>query len=127
MPFTLSHAAAILPLHRFGNSHLSLAALTIGSMSPDIPYFVELPFGNDSHSLLGIFYFCWPVGLVLWGIFEYLLKQPTLDLMPGSVRTRFACHTPRVSTRLMLAVSISIMLGALTHVAWDSFTHATSP
>ena len=36
MPFTVSHAAAVLPLQRLG---LPLTALMIGSMAPDFGYF----------------------------------------------------------------------------------------
>ena len=40
MPITFAHPAAVLPLARTG---LPLTALAIGSMVPDLPMFVRLP------------------------------------------------------------------------------------
>ncbi|MDQ7908342.1 DUF4184 family protein [Phytohabitans sp. ZYX-F-186] len=40
MPFTGSHPAAVLPLVRWG---LPPAALVIGSMVPDLPYYLPTP------------------------------------------------------------------------------------
>ena len=49
MPFTISHAAAVLPLKK---SPLPLAALMIGSMSPDFSYFLPMSLANTSwHNL----------------------------------------------------------------------------
>ena len=68
MPFTVSHAAAVLPLK---NSRLPLAALMVGSMSPDFAYFLPaaLSARTASHSLPGIFLFCLPAGLCIWQLF----------------------------------------------------------
>lgn len=127
MPFTLSHPAAILPLHRWSNARLPLAALTIGSISPDVPYFLPATLSAESHSLLGVFYLCWPIGVTLWFVFEFLLKQPTLDLMPRSLRARFSYEKAAITGRSIFYVSIALLLGALTHIIWDSFTHSSSP
>ena len=42
MPFTVSHAAAVLPLHRLSNHKLPLTALMVGSMAPDFGYIYSL-------------------------------------------------------------------------------------
>jgi hypothetical protein len=71
MPFTISHAAAVLPLSRTG---LPLAALMIGSMSPDFAYFLPARTGLLSHSVPGLFKFCWPSALAGVGVFVQLLE-----------------------------------------------------
>ena len=52
MPFTVSHIAAALP---FRHAPLIPAAVVVGTMAPDIPYYVPLFVPQDlSHSLLGL-------------------------------------------------------------------------
>jgi len=86
MPFTISHAAAVLPLSRTG---LPLAALMIGSMSPDFAYFLPNGPGVLSHSVPGLFKFCWPTALLVWVVFVQLLETPTLALLPDGWRDVF--------------------------------------
>jgi hypothetical protein len=42
MPFTLSHAATAVPLHRLLQKHGNITAFVIGTFSPDLPYFLPL-------------------------------------------------------------------------------------
>jgi hypothetical protein len=42
MPFTFAHPAAVLPLRRFCPDRLVWSALVIGTVSPDLEYFVRL-------------------------------------------------------------------------------------
>jgi hypothetical protein len=124
MPFTISHAAAALPLRRLGNIQLPLAAVMIGSMSPDFAYFVPGGFDRfESHSLAGIFLFCWPVSLALWVLFVRVLEPPTRALLPDSWRTRFPPSSREFSARVLALASVAVVLGAVTHLVWDSFTH----
>src|SRR5579859_7081779 len=60
MPFTLSHAAVVVPFRRM----LPFSALVIGSMVPDLPYFVPRLVNNHfAHGTLGFFVFCLPPGM----------------------------------------------------------------
>jgi uncharacterized protein DUF4184 len=121
VPFTISHAAAVLPLQK---TRLPLAALMIGSMSPDFAYF--LPGDPDrifTHSFAGLFWFCWPVSLVAWGLFVRVLEQPTFALLPENWRARFAASDREFSFRALALTSLAILVGAITHLIWDSFTH----
>ena len=91
MPFTISHAAAVLPLRGFAKFPLPLAALMIGSLSPDLAYFLPGELGRvETHSFAGLFWFCWPVSIGLWLLFVRVLEQPTIALLPENWRTRFA-------------------------------------
>lgn len=65
MPFTLSHAAATLPIKWRLGPRADFAALAIGSMAPDFPYFLGLPVHRDvTHSLFGVLWFSLPVGML---------------------------------------------------------------
>ena len=124
MPFTLSHAAAVLPLHRLGRARLPLAALMIGSLSPDFLYFLPYqPRWLQSHSLAGLFYFCWPAGLIAWLMFVRVLERPTLALLPDLWRGAFSADGGELNLRVLVTVSLALILGALTHIVWDAFTH----
>jgi hypothetical protein len=124
MPFTISHAAAVLPLTRTG---LPLAALMIGSMSPDFAYFVPEGPGLLSHSIPGLFEFCWPVGLFVWLVYVHLLETPTLALLPDSWRGVFRRSERALPLRNFALASVAVVLGAATHILWDGFTHAKTP
>ena len=124
MPFTISHAAAALPLRRLGKIRLPLAALMIGSMSPDYAYFLPGDFDRvETHSIPGLFLFCWPVSLALWLLFVRVLEKPTITLLPESWRTRFPSSSQEMTLRVLALASAGVLSGAVTHLVWDAFTH----
>jgi hypothetical protein len=123
MPFTLSHAAAVLPLQRFGKQTLPVSALMIGSMAPDFGYF----FSHDAsrlltHSWLSLLTFSLPAGLVVWLFYVAVLEKATITLLSDRWHTRFA-HTDAITPSLLSRAAFAIVLGALTHILWDAFTH----
>jgi hypothetical protein len=121
MPFTVSHAAAVLPLHRFAK--LPLTALMVGSMAPDFGYFFSYELSRPlTHSFRGLFIFSLPVGLLVWLFYVAILEKATITLLSDRWHTRFA-HTDAITRALILRASIAIVLGAVTHLLWDSFTH----
>jgi len=128
MPFTISHAAAVLPLRKLAGSRLPLAAMMIGSMSPDFAYFLPQDSGRaSSHDFEGILLFCWPVSLALWLLFVHLLERPTIELLPAAWRTRVPRSDPTLSASALAFASLAVIMGAMTHVAWDAFTHFGTP
>ena len=137
MPFTLSHAAAVLPAVRTdgtGRGRLIPAVLLAGSFSPDMTYYAAsvlsgaMEFGTVTHSFPGVFTID---VLVAWALVALwlLLREPLVALLPRRRQTRVSallrCGTPRarVSTGLIARWYVSATLGALTHVVWDAFTH----
>ncbi len=123
MPFTISHAAAVLPLQRFGRFQLPLTALMFGSMAPDFGYF----FSHDAsrqltHSFPSLFTFALPAGLAVWLFYIYVLEKATITLLSDRWHTRFA-HTDAVTPALILRAPVAVVLGAATHLVWDGFTH----
>ncbi len=127
MPFTISHAAAILPLARQLNRWRALSAAVIGSMVPDftllIPWHVTR---FESHSREGLIAFCLPLGLACYWLFEYIVKPATREVLsdPAYVRSAaFALPDSIASIRQWLVAATGILLGGFTHLAWDGFTH----
>jgi hypothetical protein len=129
MPFMLVHPAAALPCYRRMGRYGVLSALIIGSLTPDMHYFLPLAVEREAaHSASGLIWFCWPVGIALYLLYHLLLKHPLALLLPPSITSRVA---PWLSARLpdasWRAVSISLLVGAATHITWDAFTHQHAP
>uniref|UniRef100_UPI002811FC50 DUF4184 family protein n=1 Tax=Streptomyces sp. TaxID=1931 RepID=UPI002811FC50 len=137
MPFTLSHAAAVLPAVRTdgsGRGRLVPAVLVAGSFAPDMTYYAAsvlpgaMEFGDVTHSFPGVFTVDVLVAWALVGLW-LLLREPSVALLPrarqGRVATLVRCGAPRARVRPSLVAWWygSAVLGALTHVVWDAFTH----
>jgi hypothetical protein len=126
MPLTISHPAASVPLARLG---LVFSALVIGSMTPDFPHFIPLLSNSKfSHSMVGLLAYCVPLGLISLGVFHFLIKYPALALLPFQHQQRLSGVAHNFSfgpLHRFLLIILSILLGALTHILWDSFTHPT--
>lgn len=129
MPFTLAHPAAAVPLRRVLGRTGILSALVIGSMTPDFAYF--LPIGitrGQSHTPAALLWFCLPIGLVTYVAFHGLVKRPLIALLPVRLSTHLAALVaPPAVPGPALAVATSLVVGALTHIVWDSFTHGGAP
>lgn len=141
MPFTLAHPAAVLPLLRRPFSGL---ALVCGAMAPDIPYYIRAtplpvtaqswyePFTNatTSHSPAGMLPVTLPLALVLYLIL--LAATPPAvwlvgDRAPADARRTAGAVPDRADgaahrgwTRWAW-VPVSLLIGVLTHLVWDSF------
>ncbi|MGA2727123.1 MAG: DUF4184 family protein [Terracidiphilus sp.] len=125
VPFTLAHAAAAYPLRR---TRLVLSALIIGTFTPDLEFFLRFaPRGPFSHTPRGLFLFCLPVGFVVYWLFHAVVKEPSAALLPRAARERVPADPYPLSLRQPLQFALvlaSILVGALTHLLWDAFTHA---
>ncbi len=122
MPFTLSHAAAVIPLRR---TPLVISALVIGCFIPDFPYFLLIK-GHQlyGHTLSGMFLFDLPLGLVVLWLFHSYIKQPSLIFLPDGFRRRLKFETFSFLPPARLAlIALSILIGSATHILWDAFTH----
>ena len=127
MPFTLAHPAAVVPLRRYFGRFNILSALVIGSITPDLHYFFPLqPERVVTHSLAALFWYCLPFGLVLYVAFHTLLKTPLLMLWPRAVSRRLLAFSSRWPQASWLAVAVALLIGAISHLGWDAFTHGDS-
>lgn len=127
MPFTLAHPVAILPLVKPLGRFAVASALVVGSLAPDLAYFVPLPVSREqTHSLLGLFWFCLPFGLLTYFVFHLLFAPLIHGLSPKQIATRLPeqWSGTRIQNPFTIPVVFSILIGALTHVVWDSFTHS---
>lgn len=124
MPFTFTHPLAVVP---FRKSNLIFSALVIGSMSPDFLYFIRLiSKGNYGHTFEGLFLFSLPAGFAVFYIFQKWLKIPLIHLFPDSQQAKLARFATvfAIEDRLhFLRILLSLLIGAITHIIWDSFTH----
>lgn len=128
MPFTPSHVAAALPFLR---TPLLPAAVVVGTMAPDIPYYVPLFVPRElSHSLLGLVTVDLVFGVIGALVWWIALREPVIDLMPRSIGTRVPA-VGRLDWRpadwgwpsTVVVLLLSALVGATTHLVWDSFTH----
>ncbi|GGJ25962.1 DUF4184 family protein [Streptomyces brasiliensis] len=137
MPFTLSHAAAVLPAVRgdgTGRGRLVPAVLAAGSFSPDMTYYAAsvlpgaMEFGTVTHSFAGVFTVDVAIAWALVGLW-LLVREPLVALLPRGRQGRIAaltrCGAPHARVRAGAVAwwYVSAALGALTHVVWDAFTH----
>ncbi|WP_266204249.1 DUF4184 family protein [Pontibacter kalidii] len=127
MPFTAAHPAIILPL--LCRRWFSATALVMGSMAPDFEYFFRLETRSQiSHTLPGLFLFNLPVTLLLCVLFHTLVRDQAIQYLPPYFRQRaLAVAYPAdwllYLRRHWLVVSLSALIGAFSHLFWDSFTH----
>ncbi|MFE3515753.1 DUF4184 family protein [Streptomyces sp. NPDC059166] len=138
MPFTLSHAAAVLPgIRRSGTGRgpLVASALVAGSFAPDLTYFADsvipgaMEFGAVTHSVWGVFtvdVLVTAAAVALW----LMLREPLVALLPEPARGRvhaFLRGRRREPRRPVAAEAVwfvvSAVIGAGSHVVWDAFTH----
>ncbi|MEU1491078.1 DUF4184 family protein [Streptomyces sp. NPDC005776] len=140
MPFTLSHAAAVLlGIRRNGTGRgpLLASALVAGSFAPDMTYYADtaipgaMEFGQVTHAWWGVFtvdVLITAATVALW----LLLREPLVALLPTSWQGRVhawvrgARRAPERGTRALRDGAwfvVSAVIGAGTHVVWDAFTH----
>lgn len=122
MPFPLAHPAAVLPFRRYCPRFLSLPALVVGSLVPDLGYFFgPLRLDELSHQLRGSVLFCLPLGLLalalIYGLRSYALGKLPKAYQPGVLQLPWPpLGSPGV-------IVVSLLLGIWTHLFLDSFTH----
>jgi Domain of unknown function (DUF4184) len=128
MPFTFSHPAIVLPLTYLPRKWFSLTGLVIGSMTPDFEYFIRMKIeSNYSHTIGGLFWFDLPLGVLLTFIFHSIVRDNLFDNLPTILKSRLAnlklFDWSMYFKANLLVVTISILIGAASHIFWDSFTH----
>ena len=141
MAFTIAHMAAALPFYR-SQKWLNFEALLIGSMLPDLPYYLnnDRAVWQQSHQWLGVFTYCLPWGLFAFVLWHWLFKaaavaliQPwsTVQFLPSAPRglvdqsiiNQPFCSRLRQYSYFWMTVVLGLVLGASTHLLWDGITH----
>jgi len=121
MPYPFAHPAAVIPLKPLMGRFGVPSALAIGSIAPDFWYFVPFVERGESHSIAGLAWFCLPAGLLMYALFHLFLKQPLIALLSPRLRAFTPARLPAVAWS---AVIVSLLAGAITHLAWDGLTHS---
>lgn len=123
MPFTLAHPAVVLPLRGLG---VPMAALVAGAMAPDLPQMLGFSGPTEarawSHSAKGVVTVDLAVGMVAVILWYAVYRRPLVDLAPDPWRRRLPARVRLRPLAWLLCVP-GVVLGAATHVVWDSFTH----
>lgn len=88
MAFTPAHMAAALPFYRSNNKNhsvrwLQFDALLIGTMMPDLHYYVRIgsSFSRQSHEWTGLFTYNLPWGLAVFALWYWGLKPAAFALV----------------------------------------------
>lgn len=136
MPFTPSHAVVALAVVR---TPLVPAAVAVGAMAPDLPLFargIGISYAQ-THAYPWLTVAIAGVLLLAWWL---LLRPAVRELAPdwlagrlpstwdatggGALRTvRPGSGRGRSAAVTVLLVVVSLVLGVLSHIAWDAFTH----
>lgn len=128
MPFTVAHAAVAPPLARWSRGRLPASALVVGAMSPDLEYLVFLETKRTvGHSPVGLLLFCLPVSLFVLMVWHGVVKRPVGRLVPnrwGHLAAAVDRPFPFRSWASRAQVVAAVLLGAVSHVTWDAFTHS---
>jgi hypothetical protein len=125
MPLTfLSHQAVVLPIKIRAPQRSSGTALVLGSISPDVEYFLNgYPIGTVGHTWTGLFTFCVPVTLALYWVVTRIIAEPLAAHLPegGEFHLRDYALVRRQPTepRYWGIVALSALVGATSHVVLD--------
>jgi hypothetical protein len=125
VPMTfLSHQAVVLPLKIAAPRWTSGTALVLGSMAPDVEYFLRgYPMSVVSHTWLGQLTFCLPVTLVLYWVVTRVIAEPVAAHVPegGEMHLHdyaLLRHQPSGLGGWAI-VAASALIGSSSHVALD--------
>lgn len=128
MPFPFfAHQAAALPF-KLRWPMLSGTGLVLGSMAPDFGYFlIGQQVSRAWHRPHGVLLFCLPVSFMLYLFVTRVIAAPIARHLPrtGTFRLHHLAYLeaqPRTG-RHLLVVAACIVVGAMTHLGWDLFTH----
>ena len=125
MPWTIAHAAAVLPLRRL--HALPFPALVAGCMSPDLGYYLGHPaWSSPAHRLWPGVLLAVPAGLSMLAAWR-LLAPLARAALPTPLAVLFANETdgrPKRPAAAFAWLCLALLLGAATHIFWDGLTHA---
>lgn len=124
MPFTVAHAAAVLPVRKVG---FVISAFVVGTFAPDFEYFVRLtPRIRIGHTWPGVLFITVPACLTVLWLFHAFLKRPAAALLPVVMERRIAPYLEGFrfgGIRRFSLIVLSLSAGIGTHLLWDLFTH----
>lgn len=119
MPFTISHAVLALPLRKLFKHQLPMAGIAIGCMVPDL---VRLFSANvQSHYWSSLIFPDLLAGLFFAAVWYWIWRPIFYDYF--RIRDPLEIGGIDGYCDFFLKLSIAIILGAITHLLWDGFSH----
>ncbi|NBD22381.1 DUF4184 family protein [Paenibacillus glycinis] len=132
MPFTFSHPLFAVPLRRIAPGWLSVTGLLLGSMIPDMEYFMAMQsYQTIGHSLRGFLVQGVPLSIALAFAFHTVVKPAIPKFLPSVGHAdQFAKSLSSEewklnSVRAWIVYLASLYIGYLTHLFMDSWSHGT--
>ncbi|QKS69895.1 DUF4184 family protein [Paenalkalicoccus suaedae] len=123
MPLTLAHPAAVLPFSR-NSKYIDFTALVLGSMAPDFEYFLRgQPAGVIGHTWTGFFVLNLPMVIILYILYKTFIHKTLFQHLPTFLQDTYSQKIEPKGLLKIVVLLYSALLGMLTHVTWDSFTH----
>ncbi|MGV3656327.1 MAG: DUF4184 family protein [Chitinophagaceae bacterium] len=128
MPFTFSHPAIVLPLNLLPKKWVSLTALVIGSLMPDLEAYLRFSSQkSQSHTWSALFWFCLPLGFLLSLLYHQLVRNAFIHHLPSFAYKRLVPYThfnwlQHVKSNWPVVI-ISFLIGGASHLLWDLFSH----
>lgn len=128
MPFTFAHPIFALPFKYVKPKYFSVTGLILGSMSPDFEYFIMLePYQSIGHSVRGLLLQAIPLCVILAVIFHSIVKESLVLHLPSNYNIDQRAYNTLSRWGLKstgwIVFIISVIIGFLTHVFIDGFTH----
>lgn len=124
MPFTPSHAIVAIA---FARTPLPAGAVAIGAMAPDLPlFFPWLPSYGLTHGFPSLLWVSVPLAIVLYVVWRLAIRPAASALLPAEAlraRMPWAWDRDALRWRELPAVAVAALIGVVTHVVWDLFTH----
>lgn len=130
MPFTFAHPSVVFPLFKKFSKYFSATGLIAGSIIPDFEYFARLySLSVITHTKKGLLLVDVPAALALCIAFHWFIKPALIPNFPTKIRKHFV-HLLHLDWMTYFksnytTVTVSCLIGAATHIAWDSISHAT--
>ncbi len=122
MPFTISHAVIAPPLSKLSQNTLPVAALAIGSMTPDLYRLFTMQSGMLTHQWKGLIYPNLALGLIFCAIW-YFLYRPVIYRFFG-IQHDLDLHSLKRIFLFLIGTLLALILGIATHLIWDGLTHS---
>lgn len=128
MPFTISHIAAVLPARRWCKRSGQFSALAMGTMMPDLPYFLSpLAWHIHAHSMHSLLWWSGPLGALIWWLWHRFAKEALAHYLTPEARSCMAMRGYLCPAEIgLLQAAWLCALGGFTHIAWDVFTHGNT-
>lgn len=123
MPLTFAHPAVVLPFSR-KSKYVHFSAVVLGSMAPDYEYFLRgQPLGEIGHTFSGFLYFNLPLVILFYCIYHFFIHQTLNSHLPSMLQNSESTQVDASRILKVIVFGYSAIMGMLTHVVWDAFTH----